>query len=218
MNVRIRESGMGLSPGTEIHDLRIVGWQFRMRANWRAVYECQCGRRGVARVQQIVHGGVSSCGCRKRKWAKEHLWKASVTHGESKTPLHEKWRGMVRRCYEPNLEAYKHYGARGIRVCDEWHTYEPFREWSRENGYSDGLTIDRIDPNGDYCPENCQWVSLLENVERMHKHYGHLMSDEIIDDVMRLTDEGLTNKQIAATLGTSVSNVDKAKRKARVSR
>ena len=86
-------------------------------------------------------------------------------------PLRYTWSGMKQRCYNHNLKAYKTYGARGIRVCDEWlHDYPRFAEWANNNGWEPGLTIDRIDPDGDYCPKNCRFITRSENSKRAMEH------------------------------------------------
>lgn len=74
-----------------------------------------------------------------------------------------RWATMMSRCYNPNRAKYKSYGARGIRVCEEWHDVRKFAKWAKENGYAPDLQLDRIDNNGHYCPENCHFVSAIEN-------------------------------------------------------
>ena len=81
----------------------------------------------------------------------------------TKEPLYSVWSGMKARCYNCNSDHYKFYGGKGISVCKAWLHYEPFRWWALEHGYSPGLSIDRIDSTKDYCPENCQWITLSEN-------------------------------------------------------
>ena len=77
---------------------------------------------------------------------------------------------MKRRCYNPNVDAYKYYGGKGVTICDEWREdYAKFKAWAYANGYEPGLTIDRIDSNGNYEPSNCRWITFAENRARAHR-------------------------------------------------
>lgn len=95
-------------------------------------------------------------------------------HGETKTRLHKIWESMHARCEYPKHSHYHSYGGRGIVVCDEWREYLLFAKWARANGYGETLSIDRIDVNGNYCPENCRWVSMKEQAN--NKRNNHLVS------------------------------------------
>ena len=86
--------------------------------------------------------------------------------------LYKIYYGIKYRCYNPNCKDYKWYGAKGIKLCDEWKNYENFKKWALTHGYKVGLSIDRINPNMDYAPDNCEWVTISENSKRMNKHYG----------------------------------------------
>ena len=99
----------------------------------------------------------------------------NITHGGSKTRLYRIWKQMRIRCRCVTNPTYRFYGARGITICPEWDDFAVFREWALSHGYTDSMTIDRIDEDGDYCPENCRWISNRENCKykRTTKEYSY---------------------------------------------
>ncbi len=120
--------------------------------------ECICGSQQDLPVNSLRKGHTTSCGCLH----KEVTSQTHTTHGESKTQLYKVWRNMHSRCENPNFKDYKYYGARGILICEEWKTYEPFAEWAKSSGYSPELTIERKDNEEGYNPSNCTWATRLE--------------------------------------------------------
>lgn len=83
-------------------------------------------------------------------------------HGHCNTRLYKIWQNMRNRCHNSDTPDYKYYGGRGIKICESWNTYTVFEQWAMGNGYSDILTLDRVDVNGNYCPNNCRWVTRKE--------------------------------------------------------
>lgn len=116
--------------------------------------KCECGNSGIVNGAALKRGDSTSCGCYVRE--------RSTKHGMYKSRLNHIYRGMKQRCYNPQNGRYSYYGGRGIKICDEWlgaDGFIHFMDWAIKSGYTDDLSIDRIDSNGNYEPGNCQWVN-----------------------------------------------------------
>jgi hypothetical protein len=130
---------------------------------------CECGNIKTVQYSSLKSGRTTSCGCLQKKRASE----SNVKHGKSDSRLYGVWKAIRARCENPKRLKYEHYGGRGIAVCFEWHDFDVFCEWALEHGYKEGLTIDRIDTNGNYEPSNCRWVTQTEQLRNQNTRYDN---------------------------------------------
>lgn len=170
--------------------IEYAGQNYRHRATW--LCKCTCGNTKIVDGNSLRTGGTRSCGCLNDEVRKSGI--NGRKHGMHGTRVYRTWMAMKRRCYSKNTEDYKKwYGANGIKVCDEWlHDFMTFYKWAMENGYDDTLSIDRIDPYGDYSPDNCRWVDATTQANNKRNNVFY-----------NVCGEKLTLRQIARKYGFS---------------
>lgn len=131
---------------------------------------CECGKEKIVYGFHLTSGKSKSCGCANFK----NLNYSNLRHGMTGTKIHQAWTHMRARCNNADDKNYKNYGGRGITVCVEWDSFESFYDWSMANGFRNDLSIDRIDNNGIYEPNNCRWTT--NKVQQNNTRFNRLIS------------------------------------------
>jgi len=182
----VKKYDIGILLGETFNRITITGEVREDGREREFTYSCECGGSGKTKPSHIVKGIVKSCGCLLKEKAKENLKLALLspeigknhTHGMYGTRQHKIWSGMRTRCNNPNVQEYPDYGGRGIVHCSKWETFQGFWE-DMQDGYSDNLTLERKDTNGNYSKDNCKWATMKEQSHNRRKQKRETTSDFI---------------------------------------
>lgn len=177
----------------------------RGRTFWRC--ECDCGKQAEVSGARLLAAEkpTRSCGC-LRKETSAAACRSRATHNLGGTRIYNIWRKMLLRCTDSSQQCWQNYGGRGISVCDEWaESPEQFLAWANANGYSDHLTIERIDNNGNYEPSNCRWATRLEQNRNRRSNFTVTVGDKTMCATEWAQESGVGRKAIANRIRAGIA-------------
>lgn len=149
--------------------IECIGTNKNREKLWKC--QCECGCFVVIRYSALSCGLTKSCGCLQ----KERVAQANTKHGMNNTRIYKIWEDMHNRCHCKSYHGYKHYGGRGITICQEWESdFRAFYDWAMANGYRDDLSIDRIDNDKGYEPSNCRWATQKQQLKNRRNCGGKI--------------------------------------------
>lgn len=204
------EKGTGLKDltGRQFGKLKVVGLDKseKGRSYWKV--KCQCGTEKVVRGDTLKV--ITSCGCVKKEQDIINLkLNEKDNHRMTKHRAFQSWSHMMARCYNKNNKYYKHYGGRGIIVCEEWHDARNFCKWADDNGFEKGLTIERKDVNGDYCPNNCCWIPKTEQSKNRRNTVKVKYNEEYVTLSELANATGFTYKELASRWYKGIRDIER---------
>ncbi len=163
---------------------------------------CDCGNERRIPAGDLRGGKSVSCGCFKKEMAASIKFRHGQAKAGNETREYQSWKHMIGRCFNKNEKAFKHYGGRGITVCDRWLAFENF--YADMGNVTDGFSIERVDVNGNYEPSNCKWIP--KNRQATNRR-SSVLTESDVREIRRLRSEGLIMKDIGSRFGASVQLV-----------
>lgn len=198
---RIREESVINMDGMKFGYLTVINRSEKTdkNGNHLCTCVCECGNKIYVLRSNLMKGTSHSCGCKRSEFAKN---RKNYKDFDKDKKLYHVHYNMISRCTNPKHNAYLNYGGRGISVCEEWmNSFEKFVSWSRENGYEEGLSLDRIDNDKNYSPDNCRWVDMEQQSNNRRNTIYCFYEHDLVPVTQLARKLGITRKRCLSIFG-----------------